>query len=82
AIKKLRQQVEGIEKLNVHSLRHTARTHLAELGVKQEVAEMCLNHSLKSQGIVATYNHYQFFEERKEALELWATLIESLLPTP
>jgi len=69
AIKTLRQHVEGIEELNVHALRHTARTHLAELGVKQEVAEMCLNHSLKSQGIVATYNHYQFFEERKEALE-------------
>lgn len=82
AIKTLRQHVEGIEELNVHALRHTARTHLAELGVKQEVAEMCLNHSLKSQGMVATYNHYQFFEERKEALELWATLIESLLPTP
>lgn len=40
AITALRQQVEGIEKLNVHALRHTARTHLAELGVKQEVAEM------------------------------------------
>ncbi|MGL6286868.1 tyrosine-type recombinase/integrase [Aeromonas hydrophila] len=82
AIETLRQQVEGIEKLNVHALRHTARTHLAELGVKQEVAEMCLNHSLKSQGMAATYNHYQFFEERKAALELWATVIESLLPTP
>ena len=60
AITALRQQVEGIEKLNVHALRHTARTHLAELGVKQEVAEMCLNHSLKSQGLVATYNHYMY----------------------
>ncbi|MFM5335285.1 tyrosine-type recombinase/integrase [Aeromonas enteropelogenes] len=82
AIEMLRQQVEGIEKLNVHALRHTARTHLAELGVQQEVAEVCLNHSLKSQGMPATYNHYQFFEERKAALELWATVIKSLLPTP
>ncbi|HHQ4447562.1 TPA: tyrosine-type recombinase/integrase [Aeromonas hydrophila] len=79
AIQKLRAKVDGIEQLNVHALRHTARTHLAALGVQQEVAELILNHTLKSQGIVAVYNHHDFFDERKAALTKWADLITSLL---
>ena len=37
----------------LHDLRRTARTHLATLGVRREVAERCLGHKLR--GIEGTY---------------------------
>jgi integrase len=60
----------------IHDLRRTARSRLSELGVSQEVAERALNHKLK--GIAAVYNHHDYFEERKEALTLWADLLAAL----
>lgn len=66
----------GLERFSVHDLRRTARTHLARLGVRSEVAERCLNHKLK--GIEGVYNQHDYIDERRRALELWAAEIESL----
>lgn len=54
----------------VHDLRRTCRSLLASLGVPGHVAERCLNHKLK--GVEGIYNRYDYFDERKEALELLA----------
>ena len=59
-----------------HDLRSTARSHLASLGVDVIVAERCLNHSLG--GLVAVYDQHDYFDERKRALELWASSLESM----
>jgi hypothetical protein len=40
------------------------------------VAERCLNHSLG--GLVAVYDQHDYFDERKRALELWASFLESM----
>ncbi len=40
------------------------------------VAERCLNHRIK--GVEGIYNRYQYFDERKQALELWDDLLVSL----
>jgi 2-polyprenyl-6-methoxyphenol hydroxylase-like FAD-dependent oxidoreductase len=40
------------------------------------VAERCLNHSLG--GLVAVYDQHDYFDERKRALELWASSLESM----
>jgi integrase len=37
----------GLPHFTLHDLRRTARTHLAALGVRREVAERCLGHKLK-----------------------------------
>jgi integrase len=50
----------------VHDLRRTSRTLLAKFGVIDEVAELCLGHSLK--GVKGVYNVYKYFEERRAAL--------------
>lgn len=63
----------GVTEFVVHDLRRTSRTLLAELGVPEEVAESCLNHS-KSQ-IVRIYNQYAYIEERKKAHEKLADVI-------
>ncbi len=57
----------------VHDLQRTARTHLAALGVAPHIAELCLNHKLK--GITAVYDVHDYFEERRAALEAWASLL-------
>ena len=65
----------NLEPFTVHDLRRTARTHLAALGVPPYIAEMCLNH--KPKGIEAVYNVHDYFDERKEALQLLSDLLES-----
>ncbi len=57
----------------IHDFRRTARSHLAALGVESHIAERCLNHKLK--GIEGVYNHHDYLDERRGALDLWAKLL-------
>ncbi|MEZ2742195.1 tyrosine-type recombinase/integrase [Paenalcaligenes hominis] len=66
-----------IEYFTVHDLRRTCRSLLAALGVPGHVAERCLNHKLK--GVEGIYNRHDYFEERKEALELLAKKLEPII---
>lgn len=63
----------GLKHFTVHDLRRTARSHLAALGVRSEVAELCLGHKLK--GVEGTYNRHGYFQERRRALEAWTDLL-------
>lgn len=56
-----------IEYFTVHDLRRTSRSILASLSVPPHVAERCLNHKLK--GVEGIYDRYDYFEEKKEALQ-------------
>ncbi len=40
------------------------------------VAERCLSHRIK--GVEGIYNRYEYFKERKAALEQWVALLVSL----
>ena len=66
----------GLPAFTVHDLRRTARTHLAALGTPPHVAEKCLNHKLK--GVEGRYDRYDYFGERRVALNQWAALLEQL----
>lgn len=66
----------GLEPFTIHDLRRTARTHLGELGVPPHIAEVCLNHAIK--GVEGRYDRYDYFEERKAALDKWAALLVQL----
>lgn len=65
----------GVEHFTVHDLRRTARTHLAALGVRKEVAEKCLGH--KPKGVEGTYDTHPYFEERREAMASWTSILVS-----
>lgn len=65
----------GIEHFTVHDLRRTARTHLAALGVRKEVAEKCLGH--KPKGVEGTYDAHPYFEERRAAMQSWTQVIHA-----
>jgi len=64
----------------IHDLRRTCRTLLETLKVSERVAEKCLNHKVK--GIVGVYNHYNYFDERKIALQKLADLVFPLIDNP
>jgi integrase len=66
----------ALDHFTIHDMRRTARTQLAALGITREVAERALNHALKD--VEGIYNRHDYFEERKQALTLWADLLVSL----
>ena len=71
----LQRVAHGLPHFTLHDLRRTARTHLAALGVRREVAERCLGHKLR--GVEGTYDRHDYFRERRVALESWAMLLQS-----
>lgn len=69
----LKRVKHGLADFTLHDLRRTARTHLAALGIRREVAERCLGHKLR--GVEGTYDRHDYFKERRTALESWTTLL-------
>jgi integrase len=69
----LQRVKHGLAHFTLHDLRRTARTHLAALGVRREVAERCLGHKLR--GVEGTYDRHDYFKERRVALAQWSTVI-------
>ncbi|MDA8347915.1 MAG: integrase arm-type DNA-binding domain-containing protein [Pseudomonadota bacterium] len=69
----LQRVKHGLPPFTLHDLRRTARTQLAALGIRREVAERCLGHQLR--GVEATYDRHDYFKERRAALEQWTALL-------
>ncbi|RWD10631.1 MAG: site-specific integrase [Mesorhizobium sp.] len=64
---------------HLHDLRRTCATELAKLGIKQEVTEAILNHKTgKVSGVAAIYNRYDYQDEKRDALEQWATRVQAI----
>ncbi|MFB2554015.1 tyrosine-type recombinase/integrase [Ensifer soli] len=62
-----------------HDLRRTAATNMAILKVQPHIIEAVLNHkSGIVSGVAATYNRHAYFDEKREALQLWANSLKNL----
>jgi integrase len=70
----LQRVKHGLPHFTLHDLRRTARTQLAALGVRREVAERCLGHKLG--GVEGTYDRHDYFEERRLALGQWTKVLQ------
>jgi integrase len=64
----------------IHDLRRTMRTRLASLRVSDLVAEMVIGHGRK--GIQRVYDQHSYEAEMREALELWASRLRSIVEPP
>ena len=64
----------------LHDLRRTAATGLQNLGVRLEVTEAVLNHISGSKaGIVGIYQRHDWADEKRAALDLWASHVAGLI---
>ena len=64
----------GVSHFSPHDLRSTARSYLVKQGMGLIAAERSLNHTLR--GIVGVYDKYDYLDERRTGLEIWATFLK------
>jgi integrase len=71
----------GVQGWVLHDLRRTTATKLAELKVPPHVTEKILNHSSSRVAgpMGKIYQRYEYLEERREALELWAAALTRIV---
>lgn len=62
-----------IRRFTPHDTRSTAKGHMRNMGVANEITELALNHKLK--GMEAIYDVRDEIPERRAALELWASFV-------
>ena len=80
AVRLLREHSAPMEPWKVHDLRRTLATGFQKLGVRFEVTEAVLNHTSGSKGGVAgVYQRHDWAEEKRAALEAWASYVERLV---
>ena len=73
-----RFQKRGIKAFTLHDLRRTCRTGLSRLKVEPHIAERVLNHAQDK--IAGTYDLFEYLDEKRAALEKWATHLKGLAP--
>lgn len=85
AVARKREQLtmnnENIPPWSPHDLRRTAATQMAALGVAPHIIERILNHTVSSgvSAVFGVYARHDYMEEMREALDLWAERIVSLM---
>jgi integrase len=61
----------------LHDLRRTARSLMSRAGVRPDIAERVLGHSIK--GVEGVYDRHSYRDEKAHALAALASLIESIV---
>jgi len=60
-----------------HGFRHTASTHLRELGFESDIIELQMAHSKKDK-VEATYNKAKLLNRRIKMMQSWADYLDGL----
>jgi integrase len=63
-----------------HDIRRTVRTHLSALPVEDLVRELVIAHA--KPGLHKIYDQYAYLNEKREALDLWAARLRSIVEPP
>jgi len=72
-------KVEPIPNWTLHDLRRTAKTLMARAGVRPDISERVLGHVIA--GVEGTYDRHSYADEKRDALEKLATMVERI-PNP
>jgi integrase len=70
-------ELSGVKGWRLHDLRRVGRSLLSRIGITNDVAEMCLGHTLPS--LRRTYDLYDHYHEKKHAFEALAAEIERIV---
>jgi integrase len=62
----------------LHGVRHLAETKLAELKVPAHIRDLLFDH-VAARGSGKVYDHHEYEDEMRKAVELWAAHIEKLV---
>jgi integrase len=83
---KLKRQLDersGVTLWRFHDLRRVTRSGLSALGIANDVAELCLNHTLPGGALRSIYDRHEYGPQVLEALRRWqAWVAELLAPEP
>jgi integrase len=73
--------VSPLANWTLHDLRRTAKTLMARAGVRPDISERVLGHVIA--GVEGTYDRHSYADEKRDALEKLAAMIERILnPLP
>ena len=64
----------------LHDLRRTARSLMSRAGVSADIGERVLNHVLT--GVRHTYDRWSYVDEKRDALNRLAAMVERILNPP
>ena len=64
----------------LHDLRRTARSLMARAGVRPDIAERVIGHTIR--GVEGIYDRHHYREEKTEALAPLAALVEGIILNP
>jgi integrase len=69
--------VEPLPKWTLHDLRRTAKTLMVRAGVRPDISERVLGHVIA--GVEGTYDRHSYADEKRDALEKLASMIDRIL---
>jgi integrase len=73
-------KVEALPNWTLHDLRRTAKTLMVRAGVRPDISERVLGHVIA--GVEGTYDRHSYAEEKRDALEKLAAMVERILNPP
>ena len=77
---KERGQPAPIPHWTLHDIRRTVATGMARIGIPVRVTEAVLNHvSGTASGIVSVYQRHDYADEKRQALDAWARMVEEIV---
>jgi len=74
------QKVEPLPNWTLHDLRRTAKTLMVRAGVRPDISERVLGHVIA--GVEGTYDRHSYADEKRDALEKLAAMVERILNPP
>jgi integrase len=73
-------KASAIPNWTLHDLRRTAKTLMTRAGVRPDISERVLGHVIR--GVEGVYDRHSYSDEKRDALERLANLIDSILKSP
>jgi len=78
--KKMAAKLEPIPNWTLHDLRRTGKTLMVRSGVRPDISERVLGHAIT--GVEGIYDRHSYADEKRDALEKLAAMIERILNPP
>jgi integrase len=80
ALREKDPKAKPLPNYTLHDLRRTARSLMSRAGISADHAERCLGHVIG--GVRGVYDRHEFYDEKKQAFEALAALIDRIVNPP